>query len=302
MQRYEQDKEEKMFHAEAINLPFNNSVIKESYAPAKPGEMKTEEPGHWVIVQEDNVVFHNGAGRLSLFHGESPHGLTSGGEQILIGRWKGEPLRLLRIGKNLNLPPEFIAEPLLFLFFKGEIEDELLTIAGLAQQMARWEKNSAACPLCGKETDRISGTWGKRCLTCGNERFPSVYPCVVVLVERGDSLLMIRKREWPQGYYSLPSGFCDFGECLEECVVREVEEETGIRVNNIRYRGSQSWPFPSQLMTAFTAQYESGRIAADLTELEDARWFRKNSLPPTFSSKSIAGWLIERFGNKAGPL
>jgi NAD+ diphosphatase len=291
-----------MFYAEAINLPFNHNVIKESYIQTKPGEFEAADPGYWIIIQEDDVVFYNGSGRLSLFHGEFPHSVKSVGEQILIGRWKGEPLRLLRIGKNMNLPPEFIAEPLLFLFFRGVIEDELLTIAGLGQQMARWETRSAACPLCGKETGRISGTWGKRCSTCGNEHFPNVYPCVVVLVERDDSLLMIRKREWPEGYYSLPSGFCDFGECLEECVVREVEEETGIRVNNILYRGSQSWPFPSQLMTAFTAEYESGRIAVDTTELEDARWFGKHSLPPTFSSKSIAGWLIERFGNKDVPL
>ena len=291
-----------MYYAEAINLPFNNSVITESYAPAKPGEMETGEPGYWVIIQEDNVVFHNGGGKLSLFRGAFPHGLKAEGEEIAIGRWKGDPLRLLRIDKNINLPAEFTAEPLLLLFFREEIDDELLTIAGLAQQMARWEKSSAACPRCGEQTDRISGTWGKRCLTCGSEHFPNVYPCVVVLVERGDSLLMIRKREWPEGYYSLPSGFCDFGECLEECVVREVEEETGIRANNIKYRGSQSWPFPSQLMTAFTAEYESGRIAVDMTELEDARWFDKNSLPPTFSTKSIAGWLIEKFAYNARPL
>jgi NAD+ diphosphatase len=106
---------------------------------------------------------------------------------------------------------------------------------------------------------------------------------------------MIRKPEWPEGYYSLPSGFCDFGECLEECVVREVKEETGILVKNIRYVGSQSWPFPSQLMAGFTAEYESGEIVVDTKELEDARWFRADAMPPTFSAKSIAGWMIERF-------
>ncbi len=109
---------------------------------------------------------------------------------------------------------------------------------------------------------------------------------------------MIRKPEWPAGYYSLPSGFCDFGECLEECVVREVKEETGILVKNMQYLGSQSWPFPSQLMAAFSADYESGGVVVDMNELEDARWFEKVALPPTFSDKSIAGWLIRRFADR----
>jgi NAD+ diphosphatase len=151
------------------------------------------------------------------------------------------------------------------------------------------------CPYCGGDTGRISGTWGKQCFNCGYRHFPNVYPCTIALVTRDDSLLMIRKPEWPMGYYSLPSGFCDFGECLEECVVGEVAEKTGIRVKNMLYLGSQSWPFPSQLMAAFSAEYESGGIVVDMNELEDARWFKKDALLPTFSDKSIAGWLIRRF-------
>lgn len=284
-----------MSYAEAINLPFNSSAIKDLYVPAKPGEPDGGEPGYWAVVREDLMVFLDGEGGLALPGGELPDSLKNGGEEVLMGRWEGRPLRLLRVGNNNDLPPGFVAEPLLLLFFLEKISDGLLTVSGLAQQIARWEKNSAACPRCGGETARIDGTWGKRCKACSYEHFPNVYPCALALVMRGDSVLMIRKPEWPEGYYSLPSGFCDPGECLEECVIREVEEETGIRVGNIRYVGSQSWPFPSQLMAGFVAEYEGGEIVVDTKELEDARWFRRDALPPSFSSKSIAGWIIERF-------
>jgi NAD+ diphosphatase len=284
-----------MSYNEAINLPFNGHTVKDLYAHAKPGELETGEPGYWLIVREDSMVFLDREGELTLPEGELPDTLRSGGEAVLMGKWKGKPLRLLRIGDNNDLPPDYATEPLLLLFFRESIDDGLLTIAGLGQQIARWERNSASCPRCGGETERISCSWGKRCKGCSYEHFPNVYPCTLALVKRSDSLLMIRKPEWPEGYYSLPSGFCDFGECLEECVVREVKEETGILVKNIRYVGSQSWPFPSQLMAGFTAEYESGEIVVDTKELEDARWFRADAMPPTFSAKSIAGWMIERF-------
>jgi len=115
-------------------------------------------------------------------------------------------------------------------------------------------------------------------------------------VSREDELLLVRKPEWPPCYYSLPSGFCDFGESLEECASREVKEETGILIENLRYVGSQSWPFPAQLMIGFTADYAGGEILVDRGELEDAAWFNRAALPPTFSSGSIAGWMMEKFG------
>ena len=116
-----------------------------------------------------------------------------------------------------------------------------------------------------------------------------------MLVRRGDHLLLVRKREWPEGYYSLPSGFCDFGENLEECARREVEEETGIRVDSLRYAGSQCWPFPGQLMIGFTGEYAGGEVVVDREELEDAAWFAMDALPPSFSRKSIAGWMLATF-------
>ena len=106
---------------------------------------------------------------------------------------------------------------------------------------------------------------------------------------------MTRKAEWIPGRYSLVAGFLDFGESLEECAIREVREETGIEINNVRYVGSQNWPFPAQLMAGFVADYVAGDIQVDLNELEDARWFTCDALPLLPGRRSIARWIIDNF-------
>lgn len=104
---------------------------------------------------------------------------------------------------------------------------------------------------------------------------------------------MTRKQEWPPGRYSLVAGFLDFGESLEECAIREVREETGIEIENVRYVGSQNWPFPAQLMAGFVADYAGGEIKVDISELEDARWFAFDALPSLPPKRSIARHIID---------
>ncbi len=156
-----------MEYPEAINLPFNSNVIRESYFPLKPGEEETVEPGFWVIVMDDYVVFRKSGEELSLFEGELPEFLKESGETVSLGRWKDRPLRLLRIDSDIELPPGFAGELLLLLFLRESIDDELLTVTGLAQQIAKWERNSLRCPCCGGNTARIAGTWGRSASTAG---------------------------------------------------------------------------------------------------------------------------------------
>lgn len=283
-----------MRYPDAASLPLNAAALDGRFRPAAPGAPDPGAAGLWLLFHAGGLVLDGSSGRPSPLLAAFPEGVARSGETLVIGAWDGQPVRIAEVAMEGVLPAGLRAEPLLQLMFRDAMGDDVVTLAGRAQQILAWERASAACARCGGAPERIPGTWGKRCRACGFERFPHVHPCAIVAVRRGDELLLIRKREWPPGYYSLPSGFCDFAESIEECARREVEEETGIRVADLRYAGSQSWPFPSQIMIGFTAEHAGGEIAVERGELEDAAWFGLDALPPTFSSKCIAGWLVER--------
>jgi NAD+ diphosphatase len=218
-------------------------------------------------------------------------------EPLQIGLWQGKPLRALRIAPDAVLPDGYEVLP-----FQGpdaSLDDARATIAGRAAQILHWERRSRFCSHCGSKLNRITGSWGKRCSGCGDEHFPHIHPCIIVLVRRGTELLLIRNAAWSPGRFSLVAGFLDFGESLEECVQREVHEEAGIEVTNIHYVGSQCWPFPSQEMIGFLADYASGDVRPDGVEVVEAHWFQENALPaPPGSKRSIARWIINTFGEK----
>jgi NAD+ diphosphatase len=275
-----------MAFPDAVHLPFNGEIIKSRFTQKKPGELEETDAGYWVFLQGDSLLLAEG----ELYRGDLPSSFAMQGGTLLFGEWDGEPVRLLSLPAEQQLPESLRAVPL------AELPDDLLTLFGLARQILHWERMSRHCSRCGGAMKRIRPTWGKRCVGCGHQHFPHIHPCVIVLIRRRGEFLLARKPEWVQGRYSLVAGFLDFGESLEECVDREVFEETGLKVTNIRYVGSQNWPFPSQMMAGFVADYASGEITLDGDELEDARWFSPadmpGSLPP---ERSIARWIIDRF-------
>jgi NAD+ diphosphatase len=240
-----------------------------------------------VLLQGENLVLEGEA----LYRGELPAELAVDGAPLLFGTWDGEPVRVYTLPKSQALPEGLRAA------HWTALPDDLATLYGLARQILYWEKLSRHCSRCGSgEMERILPTWGKRCGGCGHEHYPHIHPCVIVLVQRGDEFLLVRKPEWAAGRFSLVAGFVDFGESLEECVVREVKEETGLTVGDIRYIGSQNWPFPSQLMAGFVASYRSGEINVDGDELEDAGWFSRERMPDSLPApRSIARFIIDRF-------
>lgn len=274
-----------MAYPEAINLPFNAEIISSRFTQRKPGEQEAGEQGYWVLLQGDSLLLSGGG----LYHGELPVPLSPDRAALLFGEWDGEPVRLASVPADRPLAQPLRAVPW------TELPDDLLTLYGLARQILYWEKMSSHCSRCGSVMERIRSTWGKRCLGCGHEHYPHIHPCAIVLIRRGEEFLLARKPEWVPGRYSLVAGFVDFGESLEECVEREVLEETGLKVTDIRYVGSQNWPFPSQLMAGFVAEYASGEISVDGLELEDARWFSRGDLPALPPARSIARWIIDRF-------
>ncbi len=281
-----------MTYPEAVNLPFNHEIIRKTFSPGTP-DRDPGGPGWWIIVRGGELVVVERDGRFDLADGELPP-WCGDAEPLFIGLLEGRPLRAVAVARTVELPAGFRAEP--FNATDDLLDDRLLTLGGLAHQILAWERGSRFCSVCGNGTEWMGGSWGRRCRECGREHYPHIHPCIIVLVRRNDEFLLARKAVWPAGRYGLVAGFVDFGESLEECVVREVREETRLEVTNIRYVGSQNWPFPSQLMAGFVADYAGGEINVGEDELEDARWFCIGNLPAALPGKrSIARWIIDRY-------
>jgi NAD+ diphosphatase len=180
------------------------------------------------------------------------------------------------------------------------VDETLFFLAGRARQIVDWDRTHQFCGQCGTPMGILSTERAKKCPRCGLLHFPHVSPAIIVLVKWGRKLLLGRSPQFPPGMYSVLAGFAEPGETLEEAVAREVQEEAGIRVKDIRYFGSQPWPFPHSLMIGFTANYASGVISLDGSELEDARWYTTDNLPTLPGSISIARKLIDWFLAKEG--
>jgi len=175
------------------------------------------------------------------------------------------------------------------------MDKNVIMVIGLANQLILWQRNHKYCGNCGTPMEDKKDERAKECPKCGLINYPRISPAVIVAVLKGNQILLARSRRFPGGYYSVLAGYVEPGETLEECVRREVFEEVGIDVKNIQYFGSQPWPFPDSQMIAFTADYSSGDIKPDESEIVDARWFSPDNLPEIPSKISIARSLIDWF-------
>ncbi len=158
----------------------------------------------------------------------------------------------------------------------GELDAEVfMTAVGLA----RWHEHHPRCPRCGEPTVVERAGWVRRCPADGSEHFPRTDPAVIMAItDPADRLLLGRNAMWPAGRFSVLAGFVEPGERLEAAVVREVFEEVGVRVGDVRYAGSQPWPFPASLMLGFTARAESAELRPDADEIVEARWVSRAEL------------------------
>lgn len=177
----------------------------------------------------------------------------------------------------------------------GTIDDDLFALSSRAIQIMEWDRTHQYCGHCATPTTQLPTERAKRCPNCGLVNYPRLSPAVIVLISRGEEILLARAPRFRSGMYGLIAGFVEAGESLEETIVREVREEVGIEVKDIRYFGSQPWPFPNSLMIGFTASYASGEIAIDPQELEDAAWFSKDNLPLIPPKLSIARKILDWF-------
>ncbi|MDF3840808.1 NAD(+) diphosphatase [Pseudomonas citronellolis] len=174
-----------------------------------------------------------------------------------------------------------------------EAEEDQFAMLGFASQVGTWARENRFCGGCGQPMRAVPRERAMRCDACDIQRYPLLSPSMIVLVTRGDELLLARSPRFVPGMYSTLAGFVEPGESVEHCVAREVKEEVGLQVGNIRYLGSQNWPFPHSLMLGFHAEYVSGEIVCQPDEIEDAQWFPYDSLPRLPAGRSIARYLIE---------
>ena len=169
---------------------------------------------------------------------------------------------------------------------------QLVCLASRARGLLNFRSTKRYCAKCGGVLQDDNLFTARTCVLCGKQYFPQIEPAIIVLVSKGDELLLARHKNRNDDVYSCLAGFVETGETIEQTVRREVFEEVGIKIKDVRYVGSQSWPFPDQLMLAFRAEYESGEITNQEDELKDAAWFSRDKLPKVPGPGSVAHNLI----------
>ena len=171
----------------------------------------------------------------------------------------------------------------------------LFNLAGRALQVCDWYRSHQFCGRCGKSTTDSKRDRSTVCAGCKLNFYPRLSPSIIVLVHRGDEVLLGRNHMFPEGLFSTLAGFVEPGESIEETVIREVKEEVGVNVSNLSYRGSQPWPFPNSLMLGFHAEYQSGDIVLQEDEIAEAGWFPCTDLPLIPGKFAISRWLIDEY-------
>ena len=214
-----------------------------------------------------------------------------------IGYLNDKPCYILEIAEDSKLDNDLILTPLRNLL--GRIPDSLFTICSRSLQLSEWRRNNQFCGVCGKKM-KMHETERAMLCECNNVLvYPRISPCIIVLVTNGEELLLAHNKNFPGTFYSTLAGFIEAGESAESAIHREIFEEVKVKVQNIKYFGSQSWPFPSQLMLGYHAEYLEGEITPDGEEIDLADWFHYKDLPnvPT-GNISISGQLIESYLEK----
>jgi NAD+ diphosphatase len=254
------------------------------------------EPAYWFAFSDDKLFIENNGSSCQIPFAQdlSVFNLEPVRRQYL-GKIDGHPVYSAELASNSSAPSGMAFEGLRQVYER--IEEGLFWVACRAVQIVRWDRTHQFCGQCGTPTKTKAGEYAKVCTKCGFMSYPRLSPAIITAVTKGDKILLARGRRFAGVMYSVLAGFVEPGETAEECLKREVREEVGIEVKNISYFGSQPWPFPNSLMLAFTAEYESGQIIVNKSELVDAGWFTADNLPPIPGKLSVARKLIDWFVN-----
>jgi NAD+ diphosphatase len=272
--------------------------MSETASPSDPITAVQPEASLWFIFRGDRLLARLEAGRavLPVIAAPAELGLVPA-RQFQLPAPDGSLYHVAEVAAEHEPPAGMAFTGLRRLY--GLLEEPLFWLAGRAAQMVDWERNHQFCGRCGSATTRQVDEPARVCDQCGTIAYHNPAPAVIVLVERGDRLLLARAHRHPSGMYSVLAGFVEPGENLETAVIREIREEVGLEVRDITYFGSQPWPFPNSLMVAFTCAYAGGEIRLGENEIADAGWFSADNLPLIPPSLSIARQLIDWFRQKS---
>lgn len=239
--------------------------------------------GQELLVKTDDLAFP-----LSP-HQSLVHLLEAQAHHVTV--YQQQPVKVLQVDDNSIAPEGYHFQPLRALLTC--VNSEQFSLAGMASQVLEWAKSHRFCSRCGTATvPHPSGERALVCPSCAYAQYPRISPCIIVAITKDDSILLARAQRSTRPLYSLLAGFVEAGETLEQAVVREVFEESGVQVKNLRYFGSQSWPFPNSLMLAFQAEWAGGELVLQEEEIMDAQFFRYDALPEIPPIGSIATQVI----------
>lgn len=248
-----------------------------------------------IVFQRGELVTDMQAAECCLLTGEQAAAQGWGVlREHFLGYWRQHPCFAIEIDELAELDPLRYQRGNLYQIL-GRVDEPLFALAGRAAQVLAWERDHQFCGRCGERMQVDAAERAMRCDPCGVVNYPRISPCIIVLVTRGEELLLARNANFPRPMYSTLAGFIEAGETAEETLAREVREEVGVEVRNIRYFQSQSWPFPNQLMLGYFADFAGGDIVCDPVEIADAQWFHYTELPQVPPVTSISGQLIRHY-------
>lgn len=260
------------------------------YTPLYTPPEQTNQPALWFAFQRSSIIVIDAATAALPCCGQlTEHGIATV-RSTYLGLLDERHCYAAEIDEQHPLPEGWSKLGLRDLF--SMVDGTTAALSGRALQLLDWERNHQFCSRCGTPMHARNDERARACPACRFTSYPPVSPAVMVLITRGRELLLARKSVWAPGRYSAIAGFVEPGEMLEDTVVRETMEEVGVKVGELRYFGSQPWPFPHSLMVAFTAEYAGGEIRPDGVEIEEATWFDAEALPHLPPSISISRRLI----------
>jgi NAD+ diphosphatase len=267
-----------------------------------PPELECDEPAWWFVFRGNEILviedFDPANGCIPMSVTFADLSLDSM-RQNYLGSLQGRHSYAVEVHPETEPAAGMSFNGLRSLF--GRVPEDVFALAGRAVQILEWDRTHQFCGRCGAKTDYARGERAKRCPDCALLSFPRLSPAIIVLVERDDKILLARGVGFAPGVYSVLAGFVEPGESLEDAVRREVREEVGIELCDLRYFGSQPWPFPHSLMIGFTARHAAGEIEIDNREIADAGWYSYPDLPSIPQKISISRHLIDSYIERHGP-